>query len=49
MLDLKIQGVLGVQCQLCVYHKCFSDSIQPADDLPVLDHDYKKAKLLDDL
>ena len=48
-LDLKIQRVLGVQCQLCVHHKCFIDFVQPADDLPLLDHDYKKAKLPNDL
>ena len=49
IIDLKIQGVLGVQCELCVHHKCFIDIVQPAYDLPLLDHDYKKAKFPNDL
>ena len=48
-IDLKIQGVLGVQCELCVHHKCFIDIVQPAYDLPLLDNDYKKAKFPNDL
>ena len=49
LVDFKIPGILGIQCQLCVHHKCFFDFVQPADNLPILDDDYKEAQFPNDL